>query len=203
MCSHAHVLTKFRSRTSHAGMRTLRRTRLRSLTRAWRRAPDRPRELCESHRLRHCGRCVEDSIRLAAERPCRHCQCAPSYPSSCSSTCATANVTAHSHRVYLRARAGKVSRSFGSCECARRDALASTATHSLRARAAVVRLRTAGGARVSVAFGWALRSGSCRLGFALVGAASYTNWLGMALLSPSMCRSSRERRGRCLMGMDR
>ena len=56
---------------------------------------------------------------------------------------------------------------------------------------------------MSVAFGWALRSGSCRLGCALVGVASYTNGLGMALLSPSMCRSSRERRGRCLMGMDR
>ena len=65
------------------------------------------------------------------------------------------------------------------------------------------RLAAAGGARVSVASRWALRSGSCRLGCALVGAASYTNGLGMALLSPSMCRSSRECRGRCLMGMDR
>ena len=73
----------------------------------------------------------------------------------------------------------------------------------LRARAAVVRLWTAGGARASVAFGWALRSGSRRLGCALVGAASYTNGPGMALLSPSMCCSSRERRGRCLMGMAR
>ena len=45
----------------------------------------------------------------------------------------------------------------------------------------------AGGARVSVASRWALRSGSCRLGCALVGAASYTNGLGMALLSPSRC----------------
>ena len=72
-----------------------------------------------------------------------------------------------------------------------------------RTRAALVRLRAAGGARVSLAFGWALRSGSCRLGCALVGAASYTNGLGMALLSPSMCHSSRECRGRCLMGMDR
>ena len=91
-----------------------------------------------------------------------------------------------------------------------------------RTRAALVRLRAAGGARVSLALGWALRSGSCRLGCALVGAAffisccrigyiaspelasaSYTNGLGMALLSPSMCHSSRECRGRCLMGMDR
>ena len=72
----------------------------------------------------------------------------------------------------------------------------------LRTRAAMVRLRAAGGARVSVAFGWALRSGSCRLGCALVGAASYTNGPGMALLSPSMCHSSRECLGRCLMGMD-
>ena len=53
----------------------------------------------------------------------------------------------------------------------------------------------AGGARASVASRWALRSGSCRLGCALVGAAYYTNGLGMALLSPSMCRSSRECRG--------
>ena len=64
-------------------------------------------------------------------------------------------------------------------------------------RPAVVRLRRAGVARVCVASGWALRSGTCRPGCALVGAASYTNGLGMALLSPSMCRSSRERRGRC------
>ena len=73
----------------------------------------------------------------------------------------------------------------------------------LRTRPAVVPLRVAGVARVCVASGWALRSGTCRPGCALVGAASYTNGLGMALLSPSMCRSSRERRGRCLMGMDR
>ena len=73
----------------------------------------------------------------------------------------------------------------------------------LRTRAVMLCLRAAGGARVSVASRWALRSGSCRLGCALVGAASYTNGLGMALLSPSMCRSSRECRGRCLMGMDR
>ena len=64
-------------------------------------------------------------------------------------------------------------------------------------------LWAAGGARVRVASRWALRSGRCRLGYALVGAASYTNGLGMALLSPSMCRSFRECRGRCLMGMDR
>ena len=73
----------------------------------------------------------------------------------------------------------------------------------LRTRPAVVRLRRAGVARVCVASGWALRSGTCRPGCALVGAASYTNRLGMDLLSPLMCRSSRERRGRCLMGMDR
>ena len=73
----------------------------------------------------------------------------------------------------------------------------------LRTRAVTLRLRAAGRARVSVASRWALRSGSCRLGCALVGAASYTNGLGMALLSPSMCRSSRSCQGRCLMGMDR
>ena len=73
----------------------------------------------------------------------------------------------------------------------------------LRTRPAVVRLRRAGVARVCVASGWVLRSGTCRPGCALVGAAFYTNGLGMALLSPSMCRSSRERRDRCLMGMDR
>ena len=73
----------------------------------------------------------------------------------------------------------------------------------LRTRPKVVRLRTAGVARVCVASGWALRSGTCRPGCALVGAASYTNGLGMALLIPSKFRSSRERRGRCLMDMDR
>ena len=73
----------------------------------------------------------------------------------------------------------------------------------LQTRAVMLCLRAAGGARVSVASRWTLRSGSCRLGCALVGAASYTNGLGMALLSPAMCRSSRECRGRCLMAMDR
>ena len=72
-----------------------------------------------------------------------------------------------------------------------------------RTRPAVVRLRMAGVARVCVASGWALRGGTCRPGCALVGVATCTNGLGMALLSPSMCRSSRERRGRCLMDMDR
>ena len=72
----------------------------------------------------------------------------------------------------------------------------------LRTRVVVLHLWAAGGARASVASRWALRSGSCRLGCALVGAASYTNGLGMALLSPSMCRSSRECRGRCPMGTD-
>ena len=73
----------------------------------------------------------------------------------------------------------------------------------MRTRAALVRPRAAGGARMSVALGWALRSGSCRLGSAPVGATSYTNGLRMALLSPSMCRSTHDCRGQCLMGMDR
>ena len=56
----------------------------------------------------------------------------------------------------------------------------------LRTRPAVVPLRMAGVARVCVASGWALRSGTCRPGCALVGAASYTNGLGMALLTPPL-----------------
>ena len=55
----------------------------------------------------------------------------------------------------------------------------------LRTRAAMVRLRTAGGACVGVTCDYALRS--ARLEFALVGAASCTNGLGLAFHSTSMC----------------
>ena len=58
------------------------------------------------------GRCVADSNRLAAERPCRHCQYAPSYLSPCKSTCATAESIAQAHHVYSRACADEVSLSF-------------------------------------------------------------------------------------------
>ena len=73
------------------------------------------------------GRCVADTLRLAADRPCRHCQYAPLYLSPCKSTCATAELRAQGHHAHPRACADKVSLSFGYCtlNCARRAARAS------------------------------------------------------------------------------
>ena len=60
------------------------------------------------------GESVADTIRLAAERPCRHCQYAPLYLSPSKSTCATAELIAELDHVYPRACADEVSLSFAS-----------------------------------------------------------------------------------------
>ena len=80
------------------------------------------------------GRCVADTLRLAAERPCTHCLYAPLYLSPCKSTCATAQLIAELDHVYPRACADEVSLSFGSrtLERARRDARAPPLTFDPR-----------------------------------------------------------------------